>query len=470
MSYEVSKERADIAKERADIAKERADIVKERADIVKERADIDQERADLRDDIESMRSYKEKLQGHVRLNIGGYHYDTSVQTLRRLPATFFGSYFSGRYPQDVCTDGSIFVDRDGENFGHILEYMRDGNLSVAEPGARPSLSLLRALKREFGFYCIPIPIPAPSQSVIVVGGDADGSIEEFDASSEEWKVLDRTDTTLVRNVRGCAVIAGDVWLIGELYLRKYNPFTGIAGVASRLPEGRRGHTTTTIGTVIFIIGGKDHETDVLKFETTTGTWTRGCDVVDSETRSSVAVAVGTDIYLFGGDDAPLMREGWVQTFHATDNNFKYDTVGDVWTIADDVDDEVEYAQQMLPIPALNHSAILFNELVYIVGAGPGGRHALRFDPTVKRWAILKNMVKDMRGCATFVLDGSLYAAGGNVRPSEVVRYDSSDDTWSQVVEMSHARHFFHAAVVATLADEEKDVFDMLIFKETRRQW
>jgi hypothetical protein len=34
------------------------------------------------------------------------------------------------------------------------QYMRDGVVLVAEPGARPSVSLLRALKREFGYYCI----------------------------------------------------------------------------------------------------------------------------------------------------------------------------------------------------------------------------------------------------------------------------------------------------------------------------
>jgi hypothetical protein len=47
----------------------------------------------------------------------------------------------------VYFDGSIFVDRDGEHFGHVLEYMRDGILTMMEPGARPSLSLLRAVKR-----------------------------------------------------------------------------------------------------------------------------------------------------------------------------------------------------------------------------------------------------------------------------------------------------------------------------------
>jgi hypothetical protein len=78
-----------------------------------------------------------------------------------VPQTFFDAYFSGRYAQDVCKDGSIFVDRDGKHFGHVLEYMREGVVQVSEPGAHPSILLLRALKREFGFYCIELCAEQP---------------------------------------------------------------------------------------------------------------------------------------------------------------------------------------------------------------------------------------------------------------------------------------------------------------------
>jgi hypothetical protein len=108
----------------------------------------------LDSEVEAMQTHKEAQEGRVELNIGGSRFETSVQTLRHVPHTFFDTYFSGQYAQDVCRDGSIFVDRDGEHFGHVLQYMRDGVLSVAEPGAQPSVSLLRALKREFGYYCI----------------------------------------------------------------------------------------------------------------------------------------------------------------------------------------------------------------------------------------------------------------------------------------------------------------------------
>jgi hypothetical protein len=149
-----------------------AEVVDERTkgltEVFEERAEglaeIDGRRAELLREVATMEKHKEAQEGHVKLNIGGYHLQTSVQTLRRVPHTFFDAYISGRYAQDVCNNGNIFVDRDGEHFGHILEYMRDGMVSVAEPGALPSISLLRALQREFGFYCIELCTEPDSHS------------------------------------------------------------------------------------------------------------------------------------------------------------------------------------------------------------------------------------------------------------------------------------------------------------------
>jgi hypothetical protein len=85
------------------------------------------------------------------------------------------------------------VDRDGAHFGHFLEYlyMRDGVIS----GSSSSVSLLRALKRELGFYCIepPIVLDRPSDVAFVMGGngrDRNGrdsgvlsTVARYDASS-----------------------------------------------------------------------------------------------------------------------------------------------------------------------------------------------------------------------------------------------------------------------------------------------
>jgi hypothetical protein len=145
----------------AEVAKGLADVAEERA---KGLTEVDARWAELHCEVTSMQMHQAAQEGRVELNIGGFRFETSVQTLRRVPHTFFDAYFSGRYAQDVCADGSVFVDWDGEHFGHILEYMRDGVVSVAEPGAQPSVSLLRALKREFGFYSIELCAEQPMET------------------------------------------------------------------------------------------------------------------------------------------------------------------------------------------------------------------------------------------------------------------------------------------------------------------
>jgi chorismate mutase len=104
------------------------EVAKERAKVF---ADVAKEKADLHREIATMHKHKVAQEGHIVLNVGGYRYETSVQTLRRVPRTFFDAYFSGRYAQDVCADSSIFIDRDGEHFGQVLQYLRDGVVSVA---------------------------------------------------------------------------------------------------------------------------------------------------------------------------------------------------------------------------------------------------------------------------------------------------------------------------------------------------
>jgi hypothetical protein len=117
----------------------------------------------------------------------------------------------------VCNDGSIFVDRDGEHFGHVLEYMRDGVVAVAAPGARPNVSLLRALKREFGFYCIELLVAPEPEGALVIGGyGMDGrlkSMERYDVSSGQWSMVAAMDTERT-HFGTCVTSTGDVYVTG----------------------------------------------------------------------------------------------------------------------------------------------------------------------------------------------------------------------------------------------------------------
>ena len=83
-------------------------------------------RAELEREFDAMETHQEHCEGRVELDVGGRRFVTSVQTLRRVKGTFFDAYFSGRDAMDHAEDGSVFIDRDGEAFGHVLEYLRDG--------------------------------------------------------------------------------------------------------------------------------------------------------------------------------------------------------------------------------------------------------------------------------------------------------------------------------------------------------
>jgi hypothetical protein len=269
----VATTRARLEGAHADIAKERAqglaEVAEERA---KALAEEDARRAELGREVAAMHKHKEAQEGHVELNIGGYRFETSVQTLRRVPHTFFDAYFSGRYAQDVCNDDSIFVDRDGAHFGHVLEYMRDGVVSVADAGARPSVSLLRALKREFGFYCIELSAeeaaePAQPEMAFVMGGldddfDTLSTMELYDAFSDQWSAATNMSTRR-HSFAACAVV-GQIYVSGGeggddsnflSSVEKYSPSSDTWSTVSALPEPRSEHAAVAVGSAMHVFGG-----------------------------------------------------------------------------------------------------------------------------------------------------------------------------------------------------------------------
>lgn len=70
------------------------------------------------------------VQGKVILDIGGDKFTTSVETLTREKDTFFTALFSRQWELERDPkDESIFIDRDGKLFAHILGYLRTDTIS-----------------------------------------------------------------------------------------------------------------------------------------------------------------------------------------------------------------------------------------------------------------------------------------------------------------------------------------------------
>ena len=94
--------------------------------------------------VESM-----QLSTKVKLNVGGMLFTTTVQTLTKDPDSMLAAMFSGRFPMKPAEDGTFFIDRDGTYFRYILNYLRDGKLSLPD-----GTTFFEEIEAEAEFYQI----------------------------------------------------------------------------------------------------------------------------------------------------------------------------------------------------------------------------------------------------------------------------------------------------------------------------
>lgn len=68
----------------------------------------------------------------VRLNIGGYKYQTTRTTLASNGENFFTKLLEGKIGSVKDEQGNYFIDRDGQYFQPILSFLRTGLLTLPE--------------------------------------------------------------------------------------------------------------------------------------------------------------------------------------------------------------------------------------------------------------------------------------------------------------------------------------------------
>lgn len=88
----------------------------------------------------------------VGLNIGGYIYKTTKATLCPNGSdNFFSGLLSGKFPSTKDEQGNYFIDRDGQYFKVILEFLRTGDFVI------PAHMDPACIAREAQFYSVEIP-------------------------------------------------------------------------------------------------------------------------------------------------------------------------------------------------------------------------------------------------------------------------------------------------------------------------
>ena len=66
----------------------------------------------------------------IQLNVGGHRFTTSLHTPTKDPNSMVAAMFSGKFELKPCEDGAFFIDRDGTHFRFILNYLRNGKLTL----------------------------------------------------------------------------------------------------------------------------------------------------------------------------------------------------------------------------------------------------------------------------------------------------------------------------------------------------
>jgi hypothetical protein len=188
-------------------------IAADQAALENERAKIKQWKTELEEEQALMKTWAEQQRGAVTLDVGGTSYKTSRPTLTKVKGSRLEAMFSGRNEHLLERDaeGKVFSDRDGDLFGHVLNFLR-GSASHEDSDALSEGSL-HALRREaqyFGVEAAMFPEDTPGQTpelnrLFVFGGSGDD-----DHQLDTTEVLDPASMSFVPGPRlarrraGCA--------------------------------------------------------------------------------------------------------------------------------------------------------------------------------------------------------------------------------------------------------------------------
>ena len=415
----------------------------------------------------------------VQLDVGGHLFSTSATTLCR-PGSMLSVLLSGRYLIDRTEDGvAVFLDRDGSLFPHILEYLRDGVVSVAhEDLARVDLGLLHKLKREFDFFGIDL-VEEVREEAYVLGGSPPGhtdcptitramaSVERYDAVRDKWTTVAPMPTPKVQF--GVSAMNGKLYITGgftvshgaiQVAVESYTPATDTWTTLSSMPIAKQSHGTSVVNDVLYVMGGKtavpddvQSQASVHKYED--AEWSEALAPMPEARSSFGTCVIGRDVFVFGGLDAEWEESATV---------FKYNTVLDEWTT-------------LPPMPTKRHKFEVFmlNGMAFLMpGAGAAGDECIsmdQFDPGTSTWSQVTPSGRiRTSGFGAFSLGGCIYVVGGSRicgglwvaleqdATNIVHRFDPCTRTWSIVSSMNARRAFCAAQTISS----QVGLFDGLI--------
>jgi N-acetylneuraminic acid mutarotase len=411
-------------------------------------------RSELAQEVAAMQQVHNAQRSRVELDIGGTRYVTSVSTLRSRPGSMLDALFSGRHAVIEEEDGSVFIDRDGSAFGHVLAYLRDG---VVAAGCEDDARLLGRLKRDFDYYCI--ELVEERTMVLAVGGfdpsdnNAVSTMERYDRQQDSWTAA--ASMRQARSLFGSCMIAGELYVTGGLTttqlssklatVERYNPSSNAWSSVAAMPQARFGHGTCEIGGSMYVLGGNLQHT--WKYDAMTDTWSEVAPMPALRC-TTAACAIASDIYVIGGNTQ-------LGSIVPTADVYKYSVDSNSWSTV-----------SPMPTTRAFHGACVLGGMIYVAGGRDAARvrlsSVLRYDPSSDTWSTVAAMSQARSSPAVFEFDGCVYAAGGydasGANLSTVEKYEPAFDRWSTVRSMGSTRYAFKAIALTV----EENVFEAMM--------
>ncbi|MFQ5768937.1 MAG: kelch repeat-containing protein [bacterium] len=201
-----------------------------------------------------------------------------------------------------------------------------------------------------------------------------------------------------------------------------------------MPTKRLAFAAAVVDGKIYAIGGTRSETGPLfskveVYDPATDTWDTNKTEMPPARSSLGCAVVDGKIYAIGGVSSSI-----VSTLEV------YDPVTDTWT-----------TKAPMPTPRASVSTCAVNGKIYAIGGSKrtgslwsGLSIVEEYDPSRDTWARKKDMPTRRWALATCVVDGKIYAIGGNIQYPAISRdvevYDPVTDTWTKKTPMPTARY------------------------------
>lgn len=173
----------------------------------------------------------------VKFNVGGIRYTTSYSTLSLRGENFLTKLVDNDIHRAVpCVrdeEGNIFIDRDGELFGVVLNFLRTGHLLHG-----PNVSQ-KLLKMELDFYQIPMSPQQHGDEGAAAEGTAD---DPLGAAVMKWRLeVDELVSNIGEQIEAAVISA----------VEQGNTNPHVSFVSKR-PTSTRGYHAGHVGTVMYV--------------------------------------------------------------------------------------------------------------------------------------------------------------------------------------------------------------------------